>query len=406
MFMKLIKRDKYLERLSDVTGTPDIKVITGIRRAGKSKLLDAYSEELMKHDPASNIVRIDLRKKKFENLLDGNQLYQYARDHIISGTKNYLMVDEIQDSAGFERVINSLLDEGEYEIFITGSNAFLLSSDLATLFGGRTFDLHILPFSFAEFLQYFPGQDRSAAFDAYVEKGGMAGSYLYKNTSDARQYLEGIVRTTIVKDVVKKFRIENEPLLNMTIDYLMDNIGNKTSLRNIADTLTRTTAQTNHKTVSSYVDALCKAYLFYPVTRYDIKGKKYLESDKKYYLSDLGFRFAILGTKKADYGRMYENLVALELIRRGYEVYVGVLYQKEIDFVTIRNGEKTYIQVSDDISDDSTFEREVKPLLAIRDSYPKVLIARTRHSEQQYEGIRIIDIADWLADDFPKYKTL
>ena len=149
MFMKLIKRDKYLERLSDVTGTPDIKVITGIRRAGKSKLLDAYSEELMKHDPASNIVRIDLRKKKFENLLDGNQLYQYARDHIISGTKNYLMVDEIQDSAGFERVINSLLDEGEYEIFITGSNAFLLSSDLATLFGGRTFKL--VPLSRTDF---------------------------------------------------------------------------------------------------------------------------------------------------------------------------------------------------------------------------------------------------------------
>ena len=195
---------------------------------------------------------------------------------------------------------------------------------------------------------------------------------------------------------MKRFKVENEPLLLMVADYLMDNVGNKTSIRNIANVLTSNAYQTNHKTVGLYVDYLCKSFLFYPFTRYDIKGNKYLESDKKYYLADLSFRFANLGTKNMDYGRLYENLVAIELLRRGYEVYVGVLYDKEIDFVAIKNGYKYYIQVSDDISRSETFEREVKPLLSIKDAYPKILIARTKHSESQYEGIRIVDIGEWL----------
>ncbi len=395
--MKLIQREDYLNQLNRVKGTPDVKIITGIRRSGKSKLMDAFAESLAQKDAAANVVRINLRLKQYQNLLDGDKLYDFANAHVAKGRKNYLIVDEIQESSGFERTINSLLDEGNFEIYLTGSNAFMLSSDLATLFGGRTFELHVFPFSFKEFLLYYPSTDLTSSFDNYVAKGGMAGSYLYSNPQDARKYLEGIVRTNIAKDVVKKFSIENEVLLNMVIDFLMDNIGSKTSIRNISNTLTNNRFQTNNKTVGTYLDDLCKSFLFYPCARYDIAGKRYLESDKKYYLSDLGFRFAILGTRKPDYGHLYENLVALELMRRGYEVYVGVLYQKEIDFVAVKEGSKTYFQVSDDISIPKTFTREVTPLLAIKDAYPKVLIARTRHPEYQYEGVRVIDIADWLS---------
>ena len=213
----------------------------------------------------------------------------------------------------------------------------------------------------------------------------------------AKRYLEGVVLTTIVKDVVQKFRIENEPLLNLIIDFLADNVGSKTSIRNIANTLTSNRFETNNKTVGSYVDYLCRSYLFYPCVRYDLKGKRYLESDKKYYLSDLGFRFALLGSKWMDYGHLYENLVFLELKRRGYEVYVGILYDKEIDFVAMKEGEKLYVQVSDDITNQETFQREVRPLLSIRDAYPKMLLARTKHREEQYEGIRVVDIAEWLS---------
>ena len=272
----------------------------------------------------------------------------------------------------------------------------MLSSDLATLFGGRYFDLKMYPFSFREFNIYYNNEKPIDSFDDYVVKGGMSGSYLYKNQSDAYQYINGIYKKTISKDIVKRFKVENEQLLLMVADYLMDNVGNKTSIRNIANSLTSNSYKTNDKTVGSYVDYLCKSFLFYPFTRYDIKGNKYLESDKKYYLADLSFRFANLGTKNMDYGRLYENLVAIELLRRGYEAYVGVLYDKEIDFVAIKNGYKYYIQVSDDISREETFQREVKPLLSIKDAYPKMLIARTKHPESQYEGIRIVDIGEWL----------
>ena len=394
--MKLIERIDYLSELKSLVGTPDIKVITGVRRAGKSKLMDAFACSLEEGNEKTSVVRINLRLKKFEALLNGDNLYRYANSHIAPEIKNFLIIDEIQDCTGFERVINSLFDEGIYEIYLTGSNAFLLSSDLATLFGGRTFDVHVFPFSFKEYLSYFPSEDIQASFDAYVRRGGLSGSYLYADGGAAKRYLEGVVRTTIVKDVVKKFRIENEPLLNLIIDFLADNIGSKTSIRNIANTLTSNRMETNNKTVGSYIDYLCRSYLFYPCTRFDVKGKRYLESDKKYYLCDLGFRFALLGNRRMDYGHLYENLVFLELRRRGYEVYVGVLYDKEIDFVAIKDGEKLYIQVSDDITVPETFRREVRPLLSIRDAYPKILLARTKHPEEQYEGIRIFDMADWL----------
>lgn len=393
--MKLIERKKYLNTLIDVINTSDIKVITGVRRSGKSKLLDAFYDYLTTLNNV-NIVRIKLNLKKYEKLLNPEELYKYIDKNYKEGITNFLLIDEIQSCIGFENIINSLHEEERFDIYLTGSNAFLLSSDLATLFGGRVFEISMYPFSFKEFLAYYEYKDINIAFDDYVVKGGMAGSYLYKNQKDAYKYIEGIYKTTIVKDIVSKYKIENENLLKMIADFLMDNLGNKTSIRNLANCLTSNTYKTNDKTVGSYLDYLCKSFMFYPLSRYDIKGKKYLESEKKYCLVDTSFRYATIGTKDADYGHLYENIVALELLRRGYEVYVGVLYEKEIDYVAIKDGIKTYIQVSDDISNKDTFGREVKPLLSIKDAYPKVLIARTKHPESHHEGIKIVDIAEWL----------
>lgn len=394
--MKLIERPTYLQQLINVMNTPDIKVITGIRRSGKSKLMDAFIDYVKNQSENANVIRIKLNLKEFESLKNGDTLYDYIDKHYSADKENFVFVDEIQLCTGFETVINSLYEEERFNIFLTGSNAFLLSSDLATLFGGRVFEISMFPFSFEEYLSYYPQNDIEEAFDNYVSVGGMAGSYLYSNQSDARKYLANIVRTTITKDIVKKFKIENEDLLNMIADYLMDNVGNKTSIRNISNALTSNTYKTNDKTCGAYIDYLCRSFLFYPFKRYDVKGKRYLESDKKYYLADLSFRYAIIGTKNADYGHLYENIVAIELLRRGYEVYVGQLGEKEVDFVAIKEGFKTYIQVCDDMSRPETQKRELAPLLSIKDAYPKLIIARTKHPESQIEGVRIIDIARWL----------
>lgn len=394
--MKLIQRETYLEQLKNVMGTPDIKVITGVRRSGKSKLMDAFIDYVRSQSDRNNIIRIKLNLKKFETLKNSDNLYSYIDENYDSSMNNFLFIDEVQLCDGFETVINSLYEEERFDIYLTGSNAFLLSSDLATLFGGRVFEISMFPFSFNEYLTYYPQNDIDVAFDNYVIQGGMSGSYLYKNSADAKKYLAGIVRTTITKDIVTKFKIENEQLLNMIVDFLMDNIGSKTSIRNVANTLTSKSYKTNDKTCGAYIEYLCRSFLFYPFTRYDVKGKRYLESDKKYYLADLSLRYAIIGTKNADYGHIYENIVAIELLRRGYEVYVGQLGEKEVDFVAIKNGEKTYIQVCDDISRGETLKREVTPLLSIKDAYPKIIIARTKHPESQVEGVRIIDIARWL----------
>lgn len=396
--MKIITRDRYLNRLLNVMNTPDIKVITGVRRSGKSKLMDAFIELLEKQED-NNIIRIKLNLKSFEKLKNPDELYNYVESNYKENYNNYLLIDEIQLCNNFELIINSLHEEEKFDIYLTGSNAFLLSSDLATLFGGRVFEINMFPFSFEEYRKYYQDNDIDQAFEEYFLKGGMSGSYLYNNKEDAINYINNILKSTITKDIITKYKVENPLLLSMIEDFLMDNLGSKTSIRNIANKLTANTYKTNDKTVGAYIDYLCKSFLFYPFTRYDIKGKKYLESDKKYYLVDLSFRYAELGTKNIDYGYLYENLVAMELLRRGFEVYVGVLFDKEVDFVAVKQGEKTYIQVCDDITNKTTFEREVGPLLSIRDAFPKMIIARTKHPKSQYEGIKIIDIARWLSHD-------
>lgn len=394
--MKLIDREKYLNRLISLKGIPDIKVITGVRRSGKSKLMEEYIGWLKANVSEPNIISIDLTNLKFEELKEYHALNNYIEERYDRKKENYLFIDEVQMCEKFELTINSLQSKGNYDICVSGSNAFLLSSDLATLFTGRTFEIEVFPFSFSEYLQYYKISDIQIAFDRYMKEGGMAGSYLYKEQEEKYKYLEDIFDTLIVRDIRQKYKIRNTVLMDKIAEFMMDNISNLTSSRKIAENLTKNLDKINHKTVGSYLDYLCNAFAFYKVRRYDIRGKKYLTSNEKYYLSDHAFRYAKLGTRNLDYGRVMENIVALELMRRGYEIYVGVLYKKEIDFVAVKQNEKIYIQVSDDISKEETFAREVDSLLKIKDAYPKLLIARIRHEQYQYEGIKVMDITDWL----------
>ena len=394
--MKLIKRDFYLEKMKNVMGTPDIKVITGVRRSGKSKLLEAFKQYVIDNIPNANIIHINFNLEEFEKLKDYHALNTYIKNSYVEGADNFVLIDEVQLCPNFELTINSLHAQEKYDIYLTGSNAFLLSSDLATLFTGRTFEIKVYPFSFKEYLEYFQPSNIYEAFDNYIKEGGMSGSYLYHDLELKYDYIKEVFNTLILRDIRQKYKIRNTMLMDRLVDYLMDNVSNLTSVRNIADTFTSNKDKINHMTISSYIQYLCNAFAFYKIRRYDIHGKKYLSSNDKYYLSDHAFRYAKLGTKNLDYGRVVENIVAVELLRRGYEVYVGVLYKKEIDFVAIKRNEKIYIQVYDNISDSETFKREVSPLLQIKDAYPKMVIARTHHEQYDYEGITIIDIADWL----------
>ena len=298
---------------------------------------------------------------------------------------------------GFEKALNGLHAEEKYDIYITGSNAFLLSSDLATLFTGRTFEIEVYPFSFKEYLKYYNYDDIQEAFDKYALEGGMSGSYIYKTQEEKYEYIYEVFNTLIIRDIKQKYNIKNTELLNNLNNHLIDNISNLTSSNNITHFLNSNSVSITDKTVKNYIDYLCNAFAFYKVKRYDIKGKKYLSTQDKYYLADHSFKYAILGTNNMDFGRTYENIVAIELLRRGYELYVGTMYQKEVDFIAKKRNENLYIQVSDYIGNDNTLKRETTPLLQIRDAYPKIIIARTRHEDYQYEGIQIYDIANWLA---------
>ena len=397
--MKLIERNYYLDKLIRVIDTPDIKVITGVRRSGKSKLLESLQKHILKNYDNANIIHVNYNLKKYDKITNGDLLYDYVDKQFIEGKNNFLLIDEIQKCKDFEETINSFHAEERFKIFITGSNAFLLSSDLATLFTGRTFEISVFPFSFKEYIAYYKYENIYNAFDKYLKEGGMAGSYLYSEDEDKSAYLKDIYETLIIRDVVQKYKIKNKDLLNKLSDYLLDNISNMTSSRKIENTLKSNKLKAEHKTINKYIEYLCNAFAFYRVRRYDIKGKKYLVSRDKYYLSDHSFRTAILGKKNMDYGRVLENIVAIELLRRGYEIYVGTLYNKEVDFVAMKKDEQIYIQVSENISNSKTMEREITPLLSIKDGYKKIIITRLNHESYLQEGIEVIDIADWLLVD-------
>lgn len=398
--MKKIERTFYLNRLKGLKNTPDIKIITGIRRSGKSELMKDYINYIKESDTNANIIYIDFYDLEFDDLKDYKKLNKYIKERIMVSQNNYLFIDEVQLCKQFELAINSIHNSGTCDIYVTGSNAFLLSSDLSTLFTGRFIEIEVYPFSFREFCEYYDNRnDKEEYLDEYVMKGGLSGSYLYNAEIDRVKYIKDVYETIINRDLLSKYNLSDTMVLGHLAEFMMDNISSMTSPNSISGQLSNNQIKTNHVTVGNYIKYLCNAFMFYDVKRFDIKGKKYLETADKYYLCDLGFRFSILGTRNMDYGRCYENIICLELLRRGYDVYIGKLYQKEIDFVAMKGSEKIYIQVSDDISDEDTFKREVTPLLQIKDAYPKILIARTKHPEYQYEGIRIINISDWLLNN-------
>ena len=398
--MKIIPRDKYLQRIIELNGTPDIKIITGIRRSGKSKLMQAYIEYLKSHVDNCNIIYIDYMDLAFEEIKEYHALHAYVEAQYQANKTNYLFVDEVQMCPQFELAINSLYAKEKYDIYLTGSNAFLLSADLATLFTGRYIEIHVFPFSFSEYCRYYEEtKDIDQLFEDYIIKGGLAGSYAYKTEKDRVNYIKEVYETIVTRDLVQKYALPDTLVLQRLSEFLMDNVSNLTSPNKVSQLLTANNTQTNHVTIGKYIKYLCNAFVFYDIKRYDIRGRKYLESSEKFYLCDTGIRYAILGSRNMDYGRMYENMVCIELLRRGYDVYVGKLYQKEIDFVVQKGDEKIYIQVSDNITAPDTFERECRPLLQIRDAYPKMILARTRHPKYSYEGIDIYDVADWLLQE-------
>ena len=393
--MKYIKRDSYLNQLIRFSKTQDIKVITGVRRSGKSVLLEMFKEYLLKHEDNINIVSINLQELEYDYLLDYHFLHQYVMEHYAEGKYNVLMIDEIQLCSKFELVINSLHTKNIYDIYITGSNAFLLSSDLATLFTGRTMQVKVFPFSYKEYTDCV-GKSKENLLDEYVVYGGLPGVYAYADSTGKTSYIKDLYETILIRDLVQKYHIQNVRDFNAIAEYLMDNIGNISSMNSMEKSLKSEKFDVTRKTLSNYVNYLKNAFMFYEVKRYDLKGKKYLETLTKFYLCDTGMCYAVNGTRNMDYGRAYENVVAIELLRRGYDVYIGKLYQKEIDFVAKKSRELLYIQVSDSISEQSTFEREVSPLMQIKDNYPKLLLARTKHPKYDYNGIEIIDLEEWL----------
>lgn len=395
--MKYLIRQNYLDKIIRLQNTPDIKVITGMRRSGKSILLNEFMDYVIKNDSNANIIFINLQDIEFEELLEYHNLHKYALDNFKEGMHNLLIIDEVQLCKKFELVINSLHSKNIFDIYITGSNAFLLSSDLATLFTGRTMSIEVFPFSFKEYLDYFNSNDDiDLMFNAYLKEGGMPGSLVYEDIVNKYNYLSDVFNTILLRDLINKYKIRNQNEIKKLSEYMMDNIGNILSPNNICNCLNNDKVNITRKTISKYLNYFENSFMFYKAKRYDIVGKKYLSNIDKYYLSDVVFRYAINGTRNLDYGRCLENIVYLELLRRSYEVCVGKLYTKEIDFVAVKQNEKIYIQVSEFIDNEKTFEREYAPLLSIKDAYPKMIIARTKIDTYDYNGILIVDIARWL----------
>ena len=434
--MKTITRAKYLDRIIELNGTPDIKIITGIRRSGKSKLMQAYIEYLKSHFENINIIFIDFMDLAYEEIKEYHALHAYVEEHYQESKTNYLFVDEVQMCPKFELAINSLYSKGKYDIYVTGSNAFLLSSELSTYLSGRYVEVKMLPLSFAEFLDFqgytvesyqspAGGQRKRAIdkqgqmmdlrelFQAYIRFGGMpAISETGLDQKKVHMLLDGIYSAVVVRDILERGRrkeqraITDALLLRKIILFLSDNIGNNTSIRSIGNTLVTEglLEEGNRKskpavqTISAYIDALLESYIFYEVKRFDIKGKDYLRTLGKYYIVDTGLRNYLLGDRGGDTGHLLENIIYLELFRRGYDVAIGKLDDKEIDFIATSNGPKRYIQVTETMSDSETRKRELAPLMAVQDNYEKVVITMDQPLDTDINGIKIVNALDFLLD--------
>lgn len=403
----MVERKEYLERLFQWKDEQVIKVITGIRRCGKSTLLLQYQAWLKTNGvSADQIVSVNFEELEYEELLDYRKLYEYLKNHLCVGKKTYIFLDEIQKVAAFEKVVDSLYVKPDIDIYITGSNAYMLSSDLATLLTGRYVEIKMLPLSFKEFLD-ITALDAEQGLAEYLRDGGLPYIAVMNRTSEkVETYLEGIYNTVIVKDIEdRQARKESEPakrkitditLLKTIAKYLASVAGNPVSIRSITNYLTSNGRKLSPNTVSDYVDALIESFIFYPAERFDIVGKHLLKANRKLYIVDLGLRNYILPRQNYDLGFSLENIVYFELLRRGYRVMIGKVGNTEVDFVAEGKGTYSYIQVTADMTAKETFERELKPLSNIRDNYEKIILTADRFTPGNYNGIQVKYLPDWL----------
>ena len=403
----MVQRKEYLEKLIEWKDDDVIKVVTGIRRCGKSTLLMQYQDYLKSIGIEENqIIAVNFEELEYEELCDYKKLYAYIKDRLVADKITYIFLDEIQKVPSFEKVVDSLYVKPNIDIYITGSNAYMLSGDLATLLTGGYVEISMLPLSFSEYMQ-LSDKDKESAFADYIKYGGLPFVATMDRTDDkVDTYLEGIYNTVIVKDIEDrqkrqesnsdKRKINDIPLLKTIAKYLSSVIGSPVSLRGITNYLVSSGRKISANTVSNYVDALIESFIFYPAERFDIVGKQLLKANKKYYMVDLGIRNHILPRKYYDLGFSVENIVFFELLRRGCKVTIGKYQENEVDFVAEKRGEFTYIQVTADMVSESTFDREMKPLYAIQDNYEKIVLTLDKLTVGNYDGIKVVNVIDWL----------
>lgn len=398
----MIERQEYLKQLISFKDKDLIKIITGIRRCGKSTLFDIYIDYLKKQGISEKqIIKINLEDPdmSFDNYME---LYNYVKDKLNEDKKNYVFIDEVQNIENFQKAVDGLYINKNIDLYITGSNAYLLSGELATLLSGRYVEIKMLPLSFKEYLSAFEENiDKQEKLLDYFKYGSLPQTVeLFKTDPDLiNSYLDGVFSTVIYKDIMIKNNINNKLILESILKYIFNNIGSQISTKKISDTLTSMNRATSNHTVENYISAFLEAFLLYKVDRFEVKGKNILSSGYKYYLVDLGFRTYLLGKKSGqDMGHILENIVYLELLRRGYKVYTGKVEDLEIDFVAENKNGLTYYQVSLTTRDEKTLEKELKPLKKTGDFYPKYLLTMDRDLEADYDGIRKINVIDWLLD--------
>lgn len=398
--MKLIKRKEYQQQLINWRDKKVIKVITGVRRCGKSTLMDLYKSYLQQQGVADEqIISINFEDYDYIDLLEPRNFYAYVKERILSdGRMTYFFFDEIQNVKDFERVVDSLYIKPNVDIYITGSNAYMLSSELATLLSGRYIEIKMLPLSFKEYVEASGDEhELTRKYRNYIETSSFP--YVLDMKQDARvirEYLNGIYNTIVVKDITQRNRFPDTMMLESVLRFAYDNIGNILSTKKIADTMTSDGRKIDTKTVEKYLNALMESYMLYQCKRYNIKGKQYLKTLDKYYAVDMGMRKVLLGSKAMDAGHILENIVYLELLRRGYDVYIGKVDDLEVDFVSMDDKGMTYYQVSATVRDEKTLKRELASLQSINDHYPKILLTLDDDPEMEYAGIRKINALDWL----------
>lgn len=404
-YKQLIPRKQYLDTLMRLKDKHLIKIVTGIRRCGKSTLFDLYEEYLLNNGvKQENIIRINFESPEFIELWDWLALYRFIKERLQANTMNYILLDEIQNVPDFQRAVDGLFILDNCDVYITGSNAYLLSGELATLLSGRYIEIKMLPLSFKEYLSAFPeNQDLTTQFRRFIQFGSFPYVLWLEEEQDIQAYLEGIYTTVILKDVLTRKKIADPDMLQRVVKFLADNIGSPISATSIANTLTSHQRKVSFHTVENYLAALMDSFIFYRVQRYDIKGKQHLSTGAKYYLCDVGLRYYMLGTRPGDFGHILENIVYLELVRRGNEVYVGKAYDTEIDFIAIHKGEKSYYQVAYTVMEldgsDRILQRELRPLQLCKDNNQKFLLTMDNVPPVSHDGIKQRYLLDWLLQD-------